>query len=196
MHPLQSQDDDAPATNDSRVERPLRDELFTDSVVTSDELGRAEVTLSLTHAPMVRIGLLANKYRQLTSRYYLREFGVGATDWRLLVVLTKSPEVSAGYIAELLGIDKAAVSRSLNALGSLGLSTDALRSSADPRIKLWRLTRDGQELHARMLTASLRMNNVLLTGFGEEDIIKLLELSDAMLRNLELLEAEFGASSG
>lgn len=175
--------------------QPLPDELFTDPAGHFEESGPAEVTLSLTHAPMVRVGLLANKYRQLTSRYYLREFGVGATDWRMLVVLTKSPDVPAGDISALIGIDKAAVSRSLNALAALGLATGDLRSAADPRVKLWRLTESGQDLHARMLAASLNINNVLFTGLGEQDVATLIELSDALLGNLGLLEAELDASA-
>jgi len=178
---------------DNEVVRPadeLPDELFIDPVDPSGVAGRADVTLSLTHAPMVRVGLLSNKYRQLTSRYYLTQFGVGAMDWRMLVVLTKSPGLSAGRISTMVGIDKAAVSRSLNGLRDLGLAVGSGRSSSDRRIRLWCLTTEGNELHGRMLTASLRINRIILGGLGEDDVATLIRLSDRMIENLALLEDE------
>ena len=179
-----------PAQPDRSQTPSLPDDLFTDRAADSTGAGGEAVTLSLTHAPMVRVGLLANKYRQLTSKFYLREFGVGATDWRTLVVLTKSPDVSAGEISALIGIDKAAVSRSLHALARLDMASSELRSPSDPRVQLWRLTADGQELHSRMLTASLRINKTLLTGFGEQEVALLLQFTDSLLDNLDLLADE------
>ena len=56
---------------------------------------------------------IANKIARSASRVYLRRFGVGINEWRILANLRINPGVTANLICQTSGLDKAAVSRSL-----------------------------------------------------------------------------------
>ena len=108
---------------------------------------------------------------------------VGVMDWRMLVMLTREPECSGGRAAQLTGIDKAAVSRSLQRLEAAGLA-QAEAPPEDERRKSWRLTAAGHALHARVLPYALERQRDLLKGFSADEVATLTGLLQRCLANL------------
>lgn len=172
----------------------LADELFLEDVATHGVGTGSTTTLSVRRAPLVRLGLVANHYRRLTSRQFRARFGIGATDWRMLVILTVTPGSSVADAAAATGLDKAAVSRSLAGLRDRGLAVDT-PTAGDRRRQDWHLTPEGCAVHDRALQASLRLNRAALAGLDEDAVAHLTALLDRVLANVEAIGSGDGAGS-
>lgn len=56
---------------------------------------------------------VSNKLAASASQLYRRLFDLGVTDWRVLAYIELYPWSTGAQVCELIGLDKAAVSRSL-----------------------------------------------------------------------------------
>lgn len=123
----------------------------------------------MARSPLVLLSYAATHYIQSTSAIFRKEFGVGSTDWRLLVVLFRNPSSSSKDVEGFVRLNKAAISRALSGLMDRGfvIYTSA---SDDERIKLWSLTSSGIELHNKMLQVSVQIYKHVLYGINEEDL--------------------------
>ena len=69
---------------------------------------------------------LVGKISSSASATYRPKFGIGITDWRIMALLATEPWISAGRVCDVIGLDKAAVSRSVR-----GMKTGRYRRRAD-----------------------------------------------------------------
>lgn len=150
------------------------------------------VTLSFSRSPTVLLQFAAGRFTRSASRIYQKNYGLGATDWRMLVMLTRVPGASVTESAETIGIDKAAVSRALKRLEDRGLVEQEI-PEADARRKVWRLTTEGKAAHAKILKVALARQHSLLENFSAADIKKFSDYLKRFLENIEKLDAEHDA---
>ncbi len=101
----------------------------------------------------------------------------------MLVMLAREPSSSVSHASRTIGIDKAAVSRCVKRLESMGL-IEAPPSMANKSRKKWHLTTAGGKLHDEILTVSLSQQSTLLDGFSESEVGILNDLLARMLCNL------------
>lgn len=148
---------------------------------------QGDQTLDFDKSPTVQLVFAANRFTRNASRYYQDKYDIGAMDWRMLVMLTKEPDCSAANASKVIGIDKAAVSRSLSRLEAKQLVI-AKALESDPRRKNWRLTKAGEDLHAEILKDALSRQNTLLTGFNNDEVETLNRLLKKLRENIDLLE--------
>lgn len=156
----------------------LPDDLF----LTQPDPG-AEPTLSFSRSPTVLLSFAANRFTRLSSRELQGQFGIGAMDWRMLVMLTREPGSTVSHAARTIGIDKAAVSRSLRRLQGQGLAHPGAATGKD-----WHLTARGQALHARILPLALARQGRLLEGLSPQDVDTLTRCLNVFLDNLARLD--------
>ena len=170
------------------TDKPLGEDYF---LLTIDDpiQGKPVPTLSFTRSPLVMLGFTANRYARTTSRIFKKEFGLAAMDWRILVMLTWKTDIPASVACQTIGIDKAAVSRTLARLEKLGLVTANIFSEMGKR-PVWRLTQKGYEMHDDMLKVSLLLHQKLTKGFSEQDVEKFNGYLELMMGNIEDLEEE------
>ena len=140
-------------------------------------------TLSFSKTPTVLLTFAANLFTRQSAAALNAEFGIGAMDWRMLVMLTRHPGASVAQSVETIGIDKAAVSRSLQRLLDKGLVTHEAQES-DPRRKDWSLTTEGHALHAEILEVVLDRLDTQLNGFSEAESGELSRLLRKLHGNL------------
>jgi DNA-binding MarR family transcriptional regulator len=114
------------------------------------------------------ISSIANKISRGGSRIYLRLFGIGIIEWRILSVLVHNPQSTANAICTDIDLDKAAASRSLQVLERLGY-VDTATDPGDGRKRTVSLTAAGQALHDRALKVALQREQQLLCGFTEAE---------------------------
>jgi hypothetical protein len=67
----------------------------------------------------------ANKLSRGASHTYLKLFGVGVEVWRCLVLLAIHGSITAQQVSQVMGMDKAAVSRCFKVLQARGLTVMA-----------------------------------------------------------------------
>ncbi|WP_375698330.1 MarR family winged helix-turn-helix transcriptional regulator [Pseudophaeobacter sp. TrK17] len=161
----------------------LPDDMFLVTATGSAE-DPAAPTLSLRNSPVVLVTFAGNRLTREATRAYQAEFGIGVMDWRMLVMLTRSPGCSVAQAARLTGIDKAAVSRSLQRLESTGLAQSEAQSG-DERRKSWSLTPKGQDLHGKILPRALERQQDLLKGFTPEETAQFITYMQRFLANIE-----------
>lgn len=120
------------------------------------------------------------------SSEYLKTFGVGIADWRVVSMLAIEPGIPAARIVEVIAIDKGATSRSLNKLDALGL-VEFETMASDPRRRIWALNDEGYEMHDRILAAALEREKKLIEGVDPDDLEAFLRVIRIMRRNVDRL---------
>lgn len=161
----------------------LPDEMF---LVSPEDAGIPAdgTTLSFSRSTTVLLTFAANRFTRKAAQHYRTEFGIGVMDWRMLVMLTRAPGSNVAHASKTMGIDKAAVSRSLGRLEKSGLAASTA-GTPDERRREWRLTKKGRDLHARILDASLNRQKELLDGFTPTEVEQFNGFLRRCLKNLD-----------
>ena len=126
-----------------------------------------------------------NRLSSGASQLYLRMFGIGINEWRILSVLSNWPKSTAGTIGETVAMHKTVVSRSLRELEEKGL----VKIDAGGPQRTMTLTAAGQRMHDRIAVIALERERLLLQGFSEAERKQLLALLKRLLRNVEPVNA-------
>lgn len=163
----------------------LEDDLFLVQVPDPDQ-GPARKTLSHSRSPLVLLGMASNKYVRTSARIFTERYGLGIMDWRMLVTLTRHPGATVTLSSRLMGIDKAAVSRSLTRLEEKGWVVPTQLGRGERR-KSWKLSEQGKLLHEEVLSLSMQLHRSVLDGFTPQEIGVLNGLLKRFLVNLETL---------
>ncbi len=163
---------------DLKPDPALPDDLFL-----TDEAETGARTLSFRRSPTVLLTFAANRFTRAASREYQDRFGIGAMDWRMLVMLTREPGSTVSHSGRTIGIDKAAVSRSLRRLQGQDLAVP------DPdRPTEWHLTPKGRALHTEMLELALSRQQHLLQGMTADEVQTFTCCLRLFLENLDTLQ--------
>jgi len=125
---------------------------------------------------------LSNKIASSATQVYRAKFGIGVTDWRVLAYFEIYPWTTASSACELMGIDKAAVSRSIAFL--LGNGWLRPRPSGLRRVQ-YRTSASGKALHDRVLMVAMARETALLKGVSLTDRQRLIRILHRMLGNLD-----------
>src|SRR4051812_16669627 len=76
----------------------------------------AHAALELDRFLPYRLSVLSNRISQDIARLYAERFALGVTEWRVMAVLGRYPDLSANEVAERTAMDKVAVSRAVASL--------------------------------------------------------------------------------
>lgn len=124
---------------------------------------------------------LSNKLAAGASQLYRGQFNLGVTDWRVLAYIELYPWSTNAQVCELIGLDKAAVSRSFSILEGSGL----LRSRPSGLRKVeYATTPEGKRMYQRILKLAFERENALLSDFTATERATLIRLLHRMLDNL------------
>jgi DNA-binding MarR family transcriptional regulator len=149
------------------------------------------------HIPYL-LGAISNLLSIGGSQLYRRAFKLGLTEVRLMWVLAVEPRIPASRAAEIMGMDKAAISRAVATLDRRKL----VRIAPDPRDsrqRILELSAEGRRLQDRIMVISRERARRLLEPFSRAEIQTLAELLHRMRAHApsvnafdpeELLEAE------
>lgn len=131
---------------------------------------------------------IANKLSRGASQSYLKVFGVGVETWRCLVLLAIHGSVPAQQVSQVMGMDKASVSRCFKLLQQKGFIVMGLDAS-DGRVRMATLTPKGRAVHDQILEMALERERALLSVLGDSDRATLLRLLKRLHENLPAVEA-------
>lgn len=137
--------------------------------------GRAPRVLNLSRYSTYFFTVIANELSHGASRRYLKEFGIGIFEWRILAMLAIEPRITANRFCEVIGFDKAAVSRGTQALRKKGLITSEA-VDGDQRLRVLELTRAGYKLHDQMIGVALERERRLLCDLNPQEVDQLMDL--------------------
>ena len=129
----------------------------------ADDSRISPYALDLDNYVPAYLTFLAGKLSRSASAAYRPKFGVGITDWRIMALLATEPWISPGRICDVIGLNKAAVSRSVASMKSSGI-VEVIRE--DQSRQLIALTCKGLNLHNRIVKVSLERERNLLKNFS------------------------------
>ncbi|MGE3992446.1 MarR family winged helix-turn-helix transcriptional regulator [Pseudorhodoplanes sp.] len=124
---------------------------------------------------------LYNKTAANASRLYRKRFGVGLAEWRIIAYLGIHDKGTNAEICDYIGLDKAAVSRSISSLRSRGYLVTRPRNGRDIEV---RLTPQGLKLGNRILAVALEIEENLMHGINATERRAYIKTTNAILRNL------------
>ncbi|MDT9598128.1 MarR family winged helix-turn-helix transcriptional regulator [Sphingosinicella rhizophila] len=130
------------------------------------------------------VTFLANRLTATGSASFRSQLDMNILDFRILAMLAIEPGIPASRIVQVIGLDKALVSRTLAALGRRGW----VRSEKDPthgRRRLVSLTEAGMRMHDRALALALEREALLLEPLETDEREQLVTLLHKMLARTE-----------
>jgi len=145
--------------------------------------------LDLEHFLPYRLSVLSNRISQEIARLYADRFGLAITEWRVLAVLGRQPDLSAREVAERTAMDKVAVSRAIASMVEAGRLERSTHDN-DRRRAVLRLSPAGQAIYAEVAPLALDYQRRLLEGLGPQEREALQDL----LTRLERAAAEVCAA--
>jgi DNA-binding MarR family transcriptional regulator len=130
---------------------------------------------------------IANKLTRGASAHYLTLFGVGGEVWRCLVLLAIYETVSAQQVCQIIGLDKASVSRCFKEMVTKKIITLAL-DPVDGRVRLATLTVHGRRIHDQILGIALERERAFLSVLSAQEQAVFINLLKRVHENLPAVE--------
>lgn len=127
----------------------------------------------------------ANKLSSGASRVYRDMFDVGITEWRILAMLAVEPSITAARICSVIGLDKAATSRTLLNLRKKGYVQESKEHNTDKRSTVIQLTEAGKKVHDDIMKVALMREQKLLEAFTESEAEQLVDYFQRLHRQVE-----------
>jgi len=119
------------------------------------------------------INMISNKLSRGSSRIYIRKFGIGVIEWRILGFLKREGTRTANDLCLTLAIDKSAASRAIHVMQVEGLiAVDPI----DRRQRSLSLTKRGISLHDQILPIARERERILLSSLNDGERKELLRL--------------------
>ena len=140
--------------------------------------------LELEHFLPYRLSVLSNRISQEIAGLYAERFALNETEWRLLAVLGRYPDLTATELAERTAMDKVAISRAVATLVAEGRLTRKVDGDDRRRARL-RLSARGYRIYDDVAPLALQYEQRLLAALGDEDRVIL----DALLSRLSVENA-------
>ena len=140
-----------------------------------------------------RLSVLSNRISGAIAGEYSQRFALGVTEWRVMAVLGRYPDLSAGEVAQRTAMDKVAVSRAVASLLEAGrIERDV--HDGDRRRSILRLSPAGRAIHDQVAPLALAFERNLLGDMATAERALLFRLLDR-LDELEL-QAEADIAPG
>ncbi|MBN3801447.1 winged helix-turn-helix transcriptional regulator [Paraburkholderia sp. Ac-20336] len=146
-----------------------------------DEADEMTRQIDLSRCVPAVLTAAANRVSHGASTAYRKHAGIGFVDWRIVCFLAAEGWSSGAELAQGLGLDKAAISRSLSALVKQGVVET--RASYGRRSES-NLTRAGTSLRTRVLRLALDREEAMLRGLTTDDKERLISMLNLISRNL------------
>jgi DNA-binding MarR family transcriptional regulator len=124
--------------------------------------------LELEHFLPYRLSVLSNRISQEIARLYAERFALNVTEWRLLAVLGRYPDLTATELVERTAMDKVAVSRAVASLVADGRLNRKVDGDDRRRTKL-RLSAKGYRIYDEVAPLALAYQQRLLAGLDAAD---------------------------
>lgn len=154
----------------------------------------SDLVLDIFNNPVSQSILLGNNLQSKFSQFFQRKYDIGAVEWRMLVVLAREPDINMSRITEIIGMDKAAVSRAMSKLDEKRLVSSRLKDT-NARSKYWSMTPAGVALHDVILKAAMKFILEIIKDIPEESLVTLSKAMAKMKQNAEAIDWDEASKS-
>ncbi|OEY66041.1 MarR family transcriptional regulator [Marinobacter sp. X15-166B] len=141
-----------------------------------------------------RLNRLADSISQAMADFYAQRYQINIAQWRILAWLSHSDDLTAKKICTYTNMDKARVSRALQALEERGL-LDRFPSSHDQRQHHLTLTGKGRKVLAKLIPEAQDWEAKLVASLSASEYRDLFNLMRKLERQVERIGVEQAAGS-
>jgi DNA-binding MarR family transcriptional regulator len=145
-----------------------------------------QVALHLERYVPGLLAWLSNKLASSGSHAYRQQFGLGIVEWRILSYLAVYGWGTGAQMSQLMGADKAAISRGAGFLQERKLVKN--RAGFGRNLE-FSLTTKGREFHDRIIKLALARQDALMSGFTKSETDALVKSLHKLLNNLPAVDA-------
>ena len=131
-----------------------------------------------------RLSVLSNRISSSVAEIYSEHFQLTITEWRVMAILGRYPDLSANEVAQRSAMDKVAVSRAVARLIEAGRLTREMHDD-DRRRSVLRLSEEGMRIYEQIAPLALAFERQLLGDMTPEERALLFRVLDR-LDELEL----------
>lgn len=132
---------------------------------------------------------LGNRLNRGASNYYFTRWGIGISEWRLLLALQPDEEVIIGQAAIDADLDKAAASRSLKIMKDKNL-VDVEQTNRRGRAAIVRLTPAGVDLRTKLRKVAHERQERLLEKLSARQRLQLNEMLRVLVGQVDYMNEE------
>jgi DNA-binding MarR family transcriptional regulator len=115
-----------------------------------------------------QLSILSLKISNGIAEHYQDQFGINTSEWRVLVILYKNPDITAKQIAKLTEMDKVRISRTVRSLVQKKYVQEG-QHPLDARAKNYELNQRGRYLMRAVIPDALRYEEQLLSKLTTEE---------------------------
>jgi DNA-binding MarR family transcriptional regulator len=128
-----------------------------------------------------RLSILSNRVSQTIANLYAARFALAITEWRVMAVLGRYPDLSANQVAERTAMDKVAVSRAVAKLLERGLIQREIHGD-DRRRSVLTLSEAGYGVYDEVVPMALDCERRLFECLSDEEHKALDSVIDKLLQ--------------
>jgi DNA-binding MarR family transcriptional regulator len=140
----------------------------------------AHAPLELEHFLPYRLSILSNTVSQSIATEYQDRFELSMTEWRVMTILARFPEISAREVVDRSAMDKVAVSRAVARLVNAG-RVDRGIHDGDKRRSVLQLSEAGWAIHDEVAPLARAHERELLARLNEGEQAQLDSILDKLL---------------
>lgn len=162
------------------------------SVVPAISFGKAAMNskqvLDLDRYIPALLTFASNKLAYGAAAKYKALFGIGMAEWRVMALLAAEPHIAANRICQVIGVDKALVSRVVQKLASQDLVIAKVDQRNSSRYVI-SLTPAGERVHDQIIQIVFEREKILLSAFTKEEIDTLVEMLHRIHKQADIVNA-------
>jgi DNA-binding MarR family transcriptional regulator len=140
----------------------------------------AHAPLELEHFLPYRLSILSNTVSQSIATEYQDRFELSMTEWRVMTILARFPEISAREVVDRSAMDKVAVSRAVARLVNAG-RVDRGIHDGDKRRSVLQLSEAGWAIHDEVAPLARAHERELLARLDDGEQAQLNSILDKLL---------------
>lgn len=126
-----------------------------------------------------QLSVAANRVSDRLARIYSDRFGLTIPEWRVMAVLGRFPDLSAGEVAERTAMDKVQVSRAVARLLAAG-RLERRNAADDRRRTQLRLSAEGHAIYAEIVPLARNFERELVDDLGAAELAALKSALDRL----------------
>jgi len=136
--------------------------------------------MRLGRSPFLKLLLLVNLTARPFARLYGTQHRLALPEWRVMLMLAEAPGLSSAEVAEMLGLDKMAVSRAVRGLERQG-RLDRRMDPRDGRRWALHLSPAGRRLFAKIVPSAIAREKALFGAVDRTERARLEAILDKLV---------------
>jgi DNA-binding MarR family transcriptional regulator len=152
-------------------------------------------TLQLERFLPYRLSVLTSLVSSKLAEVYARQFNLTVPEWRVIAIVGRFPNATAGEVVERGALDKVAVSRAVASLVAAGRLMRVIDPTDRRRVRL-AMTAAGYEVYRKIVPLALDYERRLLAELAPDERDMLDRLLDKLTARVRAMGDQISPASG